>query len=172
MLFRNREACDVLLYSSIPGLHKGTAPRAACSAAPVRIFYVPSEYAHRSSCCRTKTSLYTVNRRGRVESQVRGTRSCCSPRSTGLAVRLCDWGLVRAFSIASALFVADSSTSSSRKGTSERSPASLYWMENRLVRLSLNLRKAHRISFHCIKAVWTQSQPRTTAPLSSTDKVD
>jgi len=162
----------VLLYSSILGLHKGTAPRAACSAAPVRIFYVPSEYAHRSSCCRTKTSLYTVNRRGRVESQVRGTRSCCSPRSTGLAVRLCDWGLVRAFSIASALFGADSSISSSMKGTSERSPASLHQMDNHLVRLDCNLRKAARISSHCMKTVWTQSQQRTTPPPRSIDKVD
>ena len=50
----------------------------------------------------------------------------CLPRNTGFAVRRWEAGLVRAFSIARDLLVAEASTSSSRKGTSNRSAAILH----------------------------------------------
>ena len=54
------------------------------------------------------------------------SKRLCLPRRTGFAVRRWEAALVRAFSMASALLVAEASTSSSINGTSERSAAILH----------------------------------------------
>ena len=57
----------------------------------------------------------------------RPSKRLCLPRRTGFAVRRWEAALVRAFSMASALLVAEASTSSSINGTSDRSAAILLW---------------------------------------------